>query len=103
MAPVLPFLPGFPRAARPPARRCGQGRTGLSAPTTLEEWLADARLSRLAPTFHAHDIDLDVVQSLGVSDLKELGLSIGDRKRVLAAIADLDPATSLPQVQGERR
>jgi len=75
----------------------------VSTPTTLEEWLARAGLSRLAPTFHANGIGLDIVRSLGDDDLKELGLSIGDRKRVLAAIAKLEPATPSPPAEGERR
>ena len=75
----------------------------VSTPTTLEEWLARARLSRLAPTFHANGIGLDVVRSLTSGDLKELGLSIGDRKRVIAAIADLEPAAEPPPSEGERR
>jgi class 3 adenylate cyclase/tetratricopeptide (TPR) repeat protein len=73
-------------------------------PATLEEWLDRAGLSRLAPAFEAEGIDLDVVRSLGDGDLKELGLSIGDRKRVLAAIAELKQATPpVAQSQGERR
>ena len=76
-------------------QRCfGQGRSDGDTPTTLEEWLARARLSRLAPTFHANGIGLDVVRSLTSGDLEELGLSIGDRKRVIAAIADLEPRRS---------
>src|SRR5262249_8866334 len=59
----------------------------MSAPTTLQEWLARFGLSRLEATFRDNGIDLDVVGSLGDDDLKELGLSIGDRKRVLAAVS----------------
>ncbi len=66
----------------------------MSTPTTLEEWLARSGLSRLAPTFQANGIGLDIVRSLTDGDLKELGLSIGDRKRVIAAIANLAPAAS---------
>jgi CHASE2 domain-containing sensor protein len=70
------------------------GRSDVSTPTTLEEWLARSGLSRLAPTFQANGIGLDIVRSLTDGDLKELGLSIGDRKRVIAAIANLAPAAS---------
>jgi class 3 adenylate cyclase/tetratricopeptide (TPR) repeat protein len=75
----------------------------VSTPTKLEEWLARAGLSRLAPTFHANGIGLDVVRSLTNDNLKELGLSIGDRKRMLAAIATLEPAAPTPPTEGERR
>jgi class 3 adenylate cyclase/predicted ATPase len=89
-----PFVPCF-----------GQGRSDVSTPTTLEEWLARSGLSRLAPTFQANGIGLDIVRCLTDDDLKELSLSIGDRKRVLAAIADLEPAAAPlpPPSEGERR
>ena len=59
----------------------------MSTPTTIEEWLARFDLSRLAATFRDNGIDLDVVAQLGDDDLRELGLTIGDRKRVLAAVS----------------
>src|SRR5215510_9213688 len=72
-------------------------------PTTIEEWLARFGLSRLASTFRANGIDLDVVKSLTDSDLRELGLSVGDRKRVLAAVAAASQSTSPSLGLGERR
>jgi len=59
----------------------------MSTPTTIEEWLARFDLSRFATTFRDNGIDLDVLARLGDDDLRELGLSIGDRKRVLAAVS----------------
>ena len=53
----------------------------------MEEWLARFGLSRLEAAFRDNGIDLDVVASLSDGDLKELGLSVGDRKRVLAAVS----------------
>lgn len=112
--PVVGPIIGFSRArswaARPSAGSLGRGRSDVSMPTTLEEWLAQAGLSRLAPAFQANGIGLDVAGSLSDDDLKEIGLSIGDRKRVLAAIAALPaspfsppPAQAQVQAQGERR
>ena len=86
----------------------------MSASVTIEEWLARFGLSRLAATFRNNGIDLDVVASLGDDDLKELGLTIGDRKRVLAAVsasaapvtlppASLPPPASPPHAAAERR
>ena len=86
----------------------------MSASVTIEEWLARFGLSRLAATFRNNGIDLDVVASLTDSDLKELGLSLGDRKRVLAAVsasaapvtlplASLPPPASPPHAAAERR
>ena len=69
----------------------------MSTPTQIEEWLARVDLSRLSATFRDNGIDLDVVARLGDDDLRELGLTIGDRKRVLAAVsafAAVLPATA---------
>ena len=82
----------------------------MSSPETIEQWLSRFDLSRLEALFREHAIDLDIVTSLGDDDLKELGLAIGDRKRVLAAvaasIADSPPARQAvrsPPSSAERR
>ena len=54
---------------------------------TLEHWLAEHQLAHLLPVFQQHEIDLDILFELGQTDLGEMGLSLGDRKRVLKAIA----------------
>jgi hypothetical protein len=46
------------------------GNAAMSAPTTIEEWLAIFGLSRLGATFRDNGIDLDVVLSLTDDDLK---------------------------------
>jgi SAM domain (Sterile alpha motif) len=61
---------------------------------TLGEWLAHFGLSRLEGAFRDNGIDLDILTSLTDDDLKELGLSIGDRKRVLAALSGLAAAST---------
>jgi SAM domain (Sterile alpha motif) len=67
----------------------------MSTSTTIEDWLARFGLSRLAATFRDNGIDLDVVAQLSDDDLRELGLTIGDRKRVLAAVSvSATPATA---------
>ncbi len=68
--------------------------TGVLA--SLADWLDRAGLSRFDATFREHGIDLDVVRSLTDGDLKELGLTLGDRKRVLAAIATAADGTAPP-------
>jgi class 3 adenylate cyclase len=72
----------------------------MSAPETIKEWLARFGLSRLEATFRDNGIDLDVVASLSDADLRELGLTIGDRKHVLAAVsafATAPPSQATPQ------
>jgi class 3 adenylate cyclase len=69
----------------------------------IGDWLTSLGLSRLGPTFRANDIDLDVVKSLTDDDLTELGLTVGDRKRVLAATSTLAFAAAPLQPIAERR
>jgi SAM domain (Sterile alpha motif) len=38
----------------------------------------------------SNGIDFDIIRSLSDADLRELGLTLGDRKRLLQAIARLD-------------
>lgn len=57
-------------------------------------WLAQHGLGRYTDAFAANDIGLDVLSDLDRDDLKDLGVSFGDSKRLLRAIETLesDPA-----------
>ncbi|MCZ6666543.1 MAG: AAA family ATPase, partial [Gammaproteobacteria bacterium] len=55
----------------------------------LAQWLEDHDLGHYAQTFSENGIRLDVVAELTDSDLKELGVNLGDRKRLLRAISDV--------------
>jgi class 3 adenylate cyclase len=57
-------------------------------------WLRDVGLERHAQAFLEHDIRADVLPDLTESDLEKLGVSLGDRKRFLKAIAALQIASS---------
>jgi predicted ATPase/class 3 adenylate cyclase len=61
-------------------------------PGRLEDWLTGIGLVRYAELFAAHAIDLDVLADLNDSDLEHLGIPLGDRKRLLKAIAARTPA-----------
>jgi predicted ATPase/class 3 adenylate cyclase len=50
--------------------------------------LAGLGLAQYADAFRAADVDLDVLPLLTDADLKEIGLSLGHRRKLLAAIAD---------------
>jgi class 3 adenylate cyclase/tetratricopeptide (TPR) repeat protein len=69
-------------------------------------WLEALGLGQYAPAFVENDIDLALVSTLSEADLRELGVvSLGHRKRLLAAIAERAAAGApavLP-VAGERR
>jgi class 3 adenylate cyclase len=53
----------------------------------LRDWLRRNNLEQYADAFEANDIDLDVLPELGERDLEQLGLSLGNRRRLMKAIA----------------
>src|SRR3981081_811810 len=53
-------------------------------------WLAEIGLGSYDDVFASNKIDFDVIRSLTDADLRELGLALGDRKRLLQAVARLD-------------
>ena len=56
----------------------------------FDQWLAEIGLESYAPIFAENKIDFEIVRSLNEVDLRELGLVLGDRKRLLQAVAQLD-------------
>jgi len=75
----------------------------------LAQWLAELGLGQYAAAFTENEIDFDVLAQLTDADLKELGVSsLGNRKRLLAAIAARAPVSPVPVSppdisKGERR
>ncbi len=57
--------------------------------TDVTRWLERLGLGQYGARFRESDIEFDVLQHLTDEDLKELGVSLGHRKRVLAAIHSL--------------
>src|ERR1700731_2819772 len=55
--------------------------------TDIAGWLEKIGLGKYAEAFRSNDIDFDVLPALGPDELKELGVSLGDRQRLLKAIA----------------
>jgi class 3 adenylate cyclase len=53
----------------------------------LRDWLRGYNLEQYADAFEANDIDLDILSDLSDHDLAQLGLSLGNRRRLLKAIA----------------
>ena len=60
---------------------------------SFEEWLAAAGLEQYRSAFVENDIDFSIVRKLTESDLKELGLTLGHRKKFFEALSILDPHT----------
>ena len=56
---------------------------------TITEWLASLGLSEYAQRFAENDIDVTVLRHLTDQDLKEIGVSLGHRRKILASIAEL--------------
>ena len=56
------------------------------------EWLRSLGLSRYGEAFRDAEIGPDVLPDLTDSDLEKLGVPLGDRKRLLKAIASFGPA-----------
>src|SRR6185312_14907450 len=57
--------------------------------TPFGTWLAENGLGSYESVFAANKIDFDVVHQMTDADLRELGLALGDRKRLLQAMAQL--------------
>jgi class 3 adenylate cyclase len=62
----------------------------------IKQWLAGIGLEQYAAAFEGNDIDLNVLPELSEGDLHQLGVSLGHRKRILAALRSLGnvPAAS---------
>src|SRR6516162_939050 len=81
--------------AGPAAPKHSRNGTGSTMPS-VREWLASVGLSEYADRFAEHRIDFSILQDLSDKDLKEeLGIApLGDRRRLLRAIAKLAGAAS---------
>jgi hypothetical protein len=58
----------------------------------VDEWLSSIGLAERVEAFRAHRITADQLSDLTEDDLRELGLTIGERKRFRRAVAELRPA-----------
>jgi len=56
---------------------------------TFEEWLEEVGLPHCAPALIENGIDFDVAPGLSESDLRSLGLNLGDTRRLLKALTKL--------------
>ena len=65
----------------------------------IRQWLEEIGLGKYGDVFVENEIDLDAAQHLEESDLTELGLPMGPRKKLMAAIAELTaPSLALGQI-----
>ena len=54
------------------------------------EWLASIGLGEYTQRFAENGIDLSTIRDLTEQDLKDLGVLLGHRRKMLRAIAELD-------------
>ena len=83
---------------------CILGAAGDRRTSDLRDWLRGNNLEQYADAFEANDIDLDILAELTDRDLEQLGLSLGNRRRLLKAIAgrgaELGPPKPAPRSAG---
>ena len=65
----------------------------------ISEWLESIGLDKYASLFADNEIDLDAARDLTESDLKELELPMGPRKKLLRAISELAASNRRPSQQ----
>src|SRR5215469_3986218 len=65
-----------------------------SAMTSTAEWLKSIGLGEYAQRFAENAIDISILRDLTDPDLKELGVLLGHRRKMLRAIAELAEASS---------
>ncbi|MFQ6024396.1 MAG: hypothetical protein ACE5NW_16905 [Acidiferrobacterales bacterium] len=70
-------------------RKSANPHVTVNMSDSVEKWLEGLGLGRYAAAFAEQQIDHDVLSELTDEHLKELGLSLGDRLRLLKAIAAL--------------
>ena len=58
----------------------------------VEQWLAKLGMSEYAERFAENRIDFTVLPDLTDQDLKDIGVVLGDRRKILRAIVKLDAA-----------
>jgi class 3 adenylate cyclase len=60
----------------------------------IAEWLEEIGLSQYAQRFAENGIDISVVRHLTEQDLKDMGVLLGHRRKMLASIGNLTEATA---------
>ncbi len=68
----------------------------------IRKWLEALGLEQYAEAFTENDVDFRVLPHLDQGDLKELGVSLGHRKVILAAIEAMDEASEIETAGSHR-
>ena len=70
--------------------------------STTAEWLASLGMSEYGERFAENRIDLSVLRDLTDQDLKDLGVVLGHRRKMLRAIGELASVAPPPPGSGTR-
>src|SRR4029077_20942728 len=62
----------------------------------IADWLEKLNLGQYAQRFAENDIDVSVLRHLTDADLEKIGVSLGHRRKMLAAISQLSDAPQSP-------
>lgn len=69
----------------------------------VAQWLETLGMAEYAERFVENRIDFSVLRELTDQDLKDLGIVLGDRRKLLRAIRELDAPSAAPADAAERR
>ncbi len=67
----------------------------------IAEWLDRLGLGRYADRFVTNEIDLDSLSHITEADLKDIGVALGPRRKLLAAIAELGDSKETAKAEGK--
>ena len=62
----------------------------------IADWLGQLGLGQYAQRFAENEIDVSVLRHLTEQDLKDIGIPLGHRRKLLAAISELGSAAPAP-------
>ena len=74
---------------------------GAAAMQQVADWLKKLGLEQYAQRFADNDIDVSVLPYLTDADLEKIGISLGHRRKILAAIAELSGTSSSKTETGD--
>jgi SAM (Sterile alpha motif) domain-containing protein len=69
----------------------------------IAHWLNALGLGQYAQRFADNDIDASILRDLTDQDLEKIGVSLGHRKKMLRAIAELNEVGITPESLGRSR
>src|SRR6478672_9407045 len=72
----------------------GDARISVTAVQQIADWLKKLGMSEYAQSFAENDVDMAVLPDLTDQHLKDLGVSLGHRLKMLRAIRDLSNASA---------